>query len=62
MGQEEVAEGDTTVERLGLEGLSAKERVDEVVEVLMDFRNRRRKGADRLEYVTQLGEDLCEHY
>jgi hypothetical protein len=50
------------VERLGLEGLSVRERVDEVVEVLMDFRQRRRKGVARSEYVAQLSEDLCEQF
>lgn len=39
-----------------------KERIQDLVHVLQDFKNRREPGRARSEYVNQLAEDLCEYY
>lgn len=39
-----------------------KERIEEVVHILSDFRARRKAGVARAEYVRQLGRDLSEHH
>jgi len=39
-----------------------KDRIEEVVEILSDFKTRRKTGVARPEYVKQLARDLSDHY
>ena len=39
-----------------------KDRIEEVVEILSDFKTRRKVGVARPEYVKQLARDLSDHY
>ena len=51
---------------MGIGGLGLsediKERIEEVVEVLSDFREKRQPGWSRPDYVRQLSTDLSDHY
>ena len=58
---EEDGEAAANHKALGL-SRDIKDRIEEVVDVLSDFRQKRRPGAARAEYVKQLAQDLSDHY